>query len=109
MVNSEESVFKDVEFYKKNAEFIQKPSGYIIMGGEEVANTLQCCHCGMHWIVINGSGTIRGYCGKCRKVTCGNPKCNTCTPFETVLEFSEGTKNDYFDEIKDKIVKFGGI
>jgi len=49
-------------------------------------DTLQCGHCGRHFAVRPGSGTKRGWCLKCMKVTCGGPDCVECTPFEKRLE-----------------------
>lgn len=49
--------------------------------------TLQCCHCGRHWMVIPGSGAKRGYCTRCGDVTCG-PDCllaNKCVPQDLML------------------------
>lgn len=100
------SAFSDIEFYKKNAELPTKPSGFIVIGGEEVANTLQCAHCGMHWIVVKGSGRIRGYCQYCHKATCGEEKCHVCIPYEATLEFEEGKKNHFTRDILENISKF---
>lgn len=50
--------------------------------------TLQCCHCGRHWLVIPGSGRTRGFCMRCGDVTCG-PDCPvgmSCVPQEQMLE-----------------------
>jgi hypothetical protein len=72
-----------------NAKFEKKPSGAFIVDGVEVAHTMQCCHCGAHFVSIKGSGKIRGFCLKCMKVTCGRPECNICIPFEKKLEAIE--------------------
>lgn len=47
---------------------------------------LQCCHCGLHFQVIPGSGTRRGFCMRCAKVTCGAEKCMACVPIEAFLD-----------------------
>jgi hypothetical protein len=65
---------------------MQKPSGTIFVDGFEVATTLQCCHCGNHFVSIRGSGIQRGFCLKCQAVTCGSPECHICVPFEKWLE-----------------------
>jgi hypothetical protein len=73
---------------KFEAESVRKPSGHIIVAGQEVCDTLKCCHCGHVWIPIKGSGRIRGWCMKCSGPTCGSHECNACYPFEKKL-------NDY--------------
>lgn len=62
-----------------------KIAGYIYFDGIEAGETLQCCHCGAHFIRRVGSGIIRGYCLKCCKSTCGKKECNFCYPFEKRL------------------------
>lgn len=47
--------------------------------------TLQCCHCGGHWIPRPGSGITRGWCGNCNGYVCG-PGCAACVPVEVMLE-----------------------
>ena len=69
-----------------------KPSGHITVSGPEglvEADTLQCVHCGGHWVVSPGSGKVRGYCGKCNGPVCG-PGGSGCVPFEKRLEIVEG-------------------
>lgn len=46
--------------------------------------TLQCCHCGGHWICQPGSGRIRGFCMNCNGPICG-PSCATCIPTDLLL------------------------
>lgn len=65
---------------------VNKPSGAIILDGQHVADTLQCKHCGKHWIPIKGSGIVRGWCTHCNGVTCGAPDCMKCVPFEQRLD-----------------------
>ena len=59
-----------------------REAGAILVDGVQVASTLQCCHCGGHFEVVKGSGTRRGFCLKCGKVTCGAAECDPCYPIE---------------------------
>jgi tetratricopeptide (TPR) repeat protein len=63
-----------------------KAHGAWIVDGIQVADTLQCPHCDMHFVSIRGSGVQRGYCGGCRAVTCGNSSCIPCVPYLKTLE-----------------------
>lgn len=54
--------------------------------GMREADTLQCCHCGCHWVVKRGSGKARGYCFKCNAPHCGAPGCWECYPVEKRLD-----------------------
>lgn len=47
--------------------------------------TLQCAHCGGHWIPAPGSGRVRGWCQRCAGPVCG-PGCAECVPAEQLLE-----------------------
>lgn len=47
--------------------------------------TLQCVHCGGHWIPQPGSGRVRGWCSNCHGPICG-PGCVVCVPTEQLLE-----------------------
>ena len=49
-----------------------------LVDGREVAHTLQCPHCGSHFVSRRGSGARRTFCLRCRAVTCGNPACDPC-------------------------------
>ena len=53
----------------------------------EVA-TLQCVHCGGHWIPTPGSGRVRGFCQNCYGFVCGLG-CQACVPTELLLENME--------------------
>ena len=75
-----------------DVQFERKPNGYIIIDGQEVAHTLQCCHCGIHFVSIRGSGKIRGKCFACNGITCGKQECDVCVPFEAKLEYEETGK-----------------
>ena len=59
--------------------------------GDNYRETMQCGHCGMHWIIVKGSGTKRGFCQKCSKATCGTKReCMVnCEPIEQGLERME--------------------
>lgn len=76
----------------------RKPKGYAIWSFPDKApierETLQCCHCGRHWIVVPGSGRKRGFCTKCMQVTCGHAKCDPCVPVEKQLDMIEKGKID---------------
>jgi hypothetical protein len=67
--------------------------GGIVIDGRQVADTLQCCHCGGHWVPVKGSGKVRGFCMLCNKVHCGSKECSSsCTPFEKRMEQFEAGK-----------------
>ncbi len=67
-----------------------RPMGHILNGdGNEIADTLQCCHCGGHFQVVPGSGNKRGFCTRCHGVTCGREMCDQCVPAEQQLENME--------------------
>ncbi len=72
-----------------NVQYEAKAAGAVIVDGQEVASTLQCGHCGRHFVSIKGSGRRRGFCLRCDKVTCGSPQCDICIPFEKQLETME--------------------
>lgn len=68
-----------------------KPAGTIQVFGDKSlqADTLQCVHCGVHWVVVRGSGRRRGFCMKCMGPTC-SPECSkACVPQERMLEAIE--------------------
>jgi hypothetical protein len=73
----------------EDAQFEHKPNGYIIIDGVEAAHTLQCAHCGVHYVSVRGSGKIRGWCLNCNQATCGQPTCNVCVPYERKMELEE--------------------
>lgn len=57
--------------------------------------TLQCAHCGGHWVPQPGSGRIRGFCQRCCGPVCG-PGCAACVPLEQLLEnYEQGRPLDY--------------
>ncbi len=68
-----------------------KAAGIVIVSsieqGIEEGDTLQCCHCQMHWQVRKGSGKKRTFCYKCMGPTCGKKECSTmCYPQEKKQE-----------------------
>lgn len=78
-----------------HTKFERKPSGAFIVEGQEVAHTIQCGHCGSHFVSIRGSGKIRGFCLKCMKTTCGEIRCDICIPFEEKLDrYEKGLINN---------------
>ena len=82
-------VQKDREAYA-DAKFERNPHGVIYINGQEVASTLQCPHCGGHFISRKGSGIRRSFCMRCEAVTCGAAACmNGCTPFAAELQMNQ--------------------
>ena len=75
--------------------------GGIILGGQQVASTTQCPHCGAHFVMVPGSGTRRAWCTRCHAVTCGSVACDACVPLEARLEHAEGSKTRYDDQIRE--------
>lgn len=73
-----------------DAKHESKPHGIVFVDGKEVATTLQCPHCGAHFVSMKGSGARRHFCMKCMAVTCGSGRCIACTPFIAQLERSMG-------------------
>jgi hypothetical protein len=71
-------------------------AGYVIKSGGDGRDiehdTQQCCHCGKHFILQPGSGTIRGFCRGCMGMTCGNPACIPCVNFEKKMDLYEKGK-----------------
>lgn len=67
---------------------VRRPAGHILIGSEVVADTLQCVHCGAHWIPQAGSGIVRGFCRLCMGPVCG-VACAVCVPFEKKLDLAE--------------------
>ena len=90
-------------------QFENKPSGYILLDGQEVAHTKQCCHCGSHFVSIKGSGKIRGFCVGCNSITCGTPACDIHVPYEKKLEIVEGTYKKFDTNVIHLLDKFGRV
>lgn len=63
-------------------------------GRKVEGDTLQCAHCGQHWIVRPGSGRQRGWCLKCSGPLCGKQGClERCYPMEKRLDDAEAGRN----------------
>jgi hypothetical protein len=59
-------------------------------GRDTQRDTLQCVHCGGHWVVVPGSRRKRGWCIHCQGPHCGKPDCaSRCLPLEKRLAFIE--------------------
>lgn len=71
------------------ARHARRAAGAVVVDGLQVADTLQCCHGGEHWVHQPGSGRRRGFCLNCKKPTCGKPACDPCVPFEEKLSLYE--------------------
>lgn len=70
-----------------------RPAGQIVISGPDGVtefDTLQCVHCGCHWIIKPGSGRLRGFCMNCAGPICGLQGCmQRCYPFEKQLDDAE--------------------
>lgn len=76
------------DFDKKeygDAKHERHAHGIVFSNGREVATTLQCPHCGGHFVSRKGSGHRRTFCMKCSAVTCGSPTCDACRDFRADL------------------------
>jgi len=76
-------------------KFERNAHGAFLVDGREVAHTLQCPHCGCHFVSRRGSGARRTFCLRCMAVTCGNPACDPCVSFEIKLEILEGRRKPW--------------
>ena len=77
--------FRTIDDYS-DAKHEPHPHGIIFQNGVEVASTMQCCHCGAHYVSRKGSGIRRGFCLRCMQVTCGKQECIECKPFAAELD-----------------------
>ena len=68
-----------------DAKYERQPDGMIFVNGREVGVTMQCCHCGQHFLSIRHSGTRRGFCLGCMHITCGAEACMPCKPYAKAL------------------------
>jgi len=75
------------------------PKGFLESDGQLYGETLQCCHCGGHFMLSPGSGKVRGFCMLCGSVTCGSQKCDQCVPTEAWLENVEAGRPEDFRRI----------
>lgn len=51
------------------------PGGVLLSENADIAQTVQCCHCGCHFLYIKGSGKFRSHCIECNRMTCGGYYC----------------------------------
>ena len=59
-------------------------------GRDTERDTMQCVHCGGHWIVARGSGRPHIFCNKCGGWTCSNPAClKDCYPIQKKFDDME--------------------
>jgi hypothetical protein len=79
------------------------PDGTLITtpgdGGKETQlDTVQCVHCGRHWIfqraVLEAIKGGLGFCARCNGITCGE-SCQSCVPQEQQLENMEAFRPDW--------------
>lgn len=64
--------------------------GAVVNSGQHVADTLQCAHCGMHWVTKPGSGKERGWCMRCHAPLCGKAPCfEDCLPYEARIDIMD--------------------
>ena len=76
--------------------------GYLIitdLGGTREYDTKSCPHCGGFFVVVPGSGRVRGFCQSCDAPLCDNPRCleitrwyRRHTPFKKRLDLVEAGK-----------------
>ncbi len=83
--------------------------GAILIGSMQVASTLMCPHCGVHFELRPGSGKRRTFCGRCRAVTCGAHACDPCIPLEARLDHAEGRKTRYDELIRTLLAEGAAI
>lgn len=82
-----------------------KPHGFVEIadpdapGGIIAGETLQCVHCGGHWMIQPGSGKLRGFCLRCNGPICG-PGCAECRPIDLQLERMEASALGESDRAK---------
>jgi hypothetical protein len=95
-------------------ESVLRPAGVLITtpddgGPEQQVDTVQCCHCGRHWIyaqaVIKAIEGGLGYCAKCNGITCGK-RCQKCVPQELLMENLEHYRPE---DYQTTVVGFTGV
>ncbi len=70
-----------------------KAGGTCMIDGSEVACTIQCVHCGKHWVPVKGSGRRRGFCMMCNGPVCGDKACiETCLSWQKKLDIEENPR-----------------
>lgn len=78
---------------------MRSPDGHLIdpnagVSGKEIADTVQCCHCGMHIQVTKDTWKNTGWCLNCNKVRCTKKKCQSCVHWEKRMEAYEKTETE---------------
>jgi hypothetical protein len=80
----------------EDAAWHRKPSGFIYLDDKEVACTMQCAHCGGHFVYRRN--TIHSGCANCRdggrySLLCDNPSCHHLCKFflQKLDEYEKGT------------------
>lgn len=80
---------------------LRRDAGYAVLidpGADKPileTKTLQCKHCGGHFVPRPGSGIVRGFCMNCNGPICG-PGCAECVPTEVLLEnYEKGRPENY--------------
>ena len=72
-------------------------------GVETESQTVQCVHCGRHWLytraVLEAIKGGLGFCARCDGITCGE-KCQKCVPAEQQLENMEAGRDILHRPIK---------
>lgn len=73
---------------------MRSPDGHFIdpnagTSGKEVADTVQCCHCGRHGTWTKDTWKKSGWCINCQRVRCGRKECEPCVHWEKRMEIYE--------------------
>jgi hypothetical protein len=82
------------------ASLDKRAVGTILADGVEVARTMQCIHCGFHWIWQPGSGKSRPWCIHCQGFSCGKPECVRPMPHKS---FKQKLEEHHSDPAKNKL------
>ena len=78
-------------FYADAASPGNRRHGVILVDGKEYAATIQCRHCGGHFVYRKNRGDW--VCLRCNGLICGNTRCvNECVNFEKRLDDYEREK-----------------
>lgn len=79
-------LWRSIHQYDRATHDARHYSGTILLDGQEVAQTLQCCHCNCHFLNVKLPGKERGWCMNCNGPVCTNPACDACVPFNQWLD-----------------------
>ena len=80
--------FDPENFYADAVSPGSRKHGVLLVDGREYASTLQCRHCGGHFVHRKDRGDW--ICLKCNGVVCGKKDCVIeCIPFEKKLDLFE--------------------